>query len=130
MERKSNLPLVGSILVGVGVATLLPGISLREGSSPVLGFVLTGMVFAFINQLISCYPDDIRTSPPVMLLILGAAGILQDTLVWLLAEWVGGKLDGFEVDGFLTALLGGVIVRAVTLVLLALKPRRASAEPA
>ncbi|MCX5385944.1 phage holin family protein [Streptomyces sp. NBC_00083] len=122
MERQTNLPLVAAILVAVGAAVLLPGISLREDASPVLGFVLTGMVFAIVNQLISFYPSDIRTSPPAMILILWAGGIVQDTLVWLLAEWVGGKLDGYEVDGFGTALLGGVIVRTVTLALLALKP--------
>ncbi|MER0448555.1 phage holin family protein [Streptomyces sp. NPDC006711] len=129
MEKKTN-PLAIFIFLGVGAATLLPGISLREQSSPVLGFVLTGIVFVVLNQLISCYPHDIRSCPPVKLLVLGAAGILQDTLLWLLAEWVGGLMDGFEVDGFGAALLGGVIVRTVTLALLVLKPREESGEPA
>ncbi|CAM5579927.1 phage holin family protein [Streptomyces xanthochromogenes] len=130
MEERSN-PVAVFNFIGVGAAVLLPGISLREGASPVLGFVLTGLLFFVVNQAIRCYPTDIRSAPPVMLLILGAVGIVQDTLLWLLAGWVGGKLDGFEVDGFGTALLGGLVVRTVVLVLMALSPRRAEeAEPA
>ncbi|GAA2457373.1 phage holin family protein [Streptomyces mauvecolor] len=128
MERQSN-PLVIHIFLGVGAATLLPGISLREQSSAILGLAITGIVFVVANQMIRCYPNDIRSTPPITLLVLGVVGVVQDTLLWLLAEWVGGKLDGFEVDGFGTALLGGLIVRAVTLVLMALTPSREK-EPA
>ncbi|WP_327401938.1 hypothetical protein OG194_18510 [Streptomyces sp. NBC_01288] len=57
-------------------------------------------------------------------------GIVQDTPIWLLASWLSGKTQaGFHVDGFLAALLGGVIVRATVLFLLALGPRPGERTP-
>lgn len=92
--------------------------------------VLAGAVFLIANRLIYSYPDGIRTAPPVFLLLLGVVGIAQDTLIWLLVSWLGSDMEyGLHVDGFLAALLGGVIVRVTVLVLLALGPSEAAAQP-
>lgn len=57
-------------------------------------------------------------------------GIAQDTLIWLLVSWLGSDMEyGLHVDGFLAALLGGVIVRVTVLVLLALGPAEAAPQP-
>lgn len=111
-------------LLGVGLAAaVLPGISLvSEG--PFWQLFMATIGFLIVNQLIYSYPSAIRTAPPVMLLVLAAVGIVQDSLVWLLVSWLGGQMDaGLHVDGFLTALLGGVIVRAATLAAMALGPQ-------
>ncbi|MDN0193710.1 phage holin family protein [Streptomyces sp. S.PNR 29] len=124
MEKRRRV--LGTFL-GVTLATvLLPGISPILDSPP-WEVVLAGAVFLIVNQLIYSYPSNIRTAPPVLLLILGVVGVIQDTLIWLLVSWLGSDMEyGLHVDGFLAALLGGVIVRATVLVLLALGPQ----EPA
>ncbi|MFF5520719.1 hypothetical protein [Streptomyces coeruleorubidus] len=64
------------------------------------------------------------------MLLLGVVGIAQDTLIWLLVSWLGSDMEyGLHVDGFLAALLGGVIVRVTVLVLLALGPSWTAAQP-
>jgi putative membrane protein len=110
--------------LGVGIAAaLLPGISPVAGN-PLWQVMLAGVGFLIVNQLIHTYPSAIRTAPPVMLLILAAVGIVQDTLVWLLVSWLSGQMDaGLHADGVLTALLGGVIMRATVLAALALGPQ-------
>ncbi|MER6994307.1 phage holin family protein [Streptomyces sp. NPDC000410] len=101
-------------------AALLPGISVRGEAPQVMAVVIGGAIFVILNQLIYSYPHDIRRAPALMLLILGAIGVVQDTLVWLVVSWAGGKLGGgLHVDGFVAALLGGLIVRAVVLLALA-----------
>jgi putative membrane protein len=121
MHKRSRI--LGTYL-GVGIAAaLLPGISPFAGN-PFWQVMLASIVFLIVNQLIHSYPSAIRTAPPAMLLILAAVGIVQDTLVWLLASWLSGQMDsGLHVDGFLTALLGGVITRATVLAALALGPQ-------
>ena len=115
--------LLGTFL-GVAAATaLLPGITPLLDDA-VLEVVLAGTVFLAVNQLIHTYPSAVRSAPPVALLVLAAIGVLQDTLLWLLVSWLGSQLDaGLHVDGFLTALLGGLVVRASVLVLMALGPQ-------
>ncbi|MEU6105911.1 phage holin family protein [Streptomyces flaveolus] len=117
--------LLGTYL-GVALATvLLPGITMVIDAPP-WEVVLAGAVFLIVNQLIYCYPSAIRSAPPVMLLILGAIGVVQDTLLWLLVSWLGSQMGyGLHVDAFLTALLGGLVVRGTVLALMFLGPQPA-----
>lgn len=115
--------ILGTYLGVALAAALLPGIH-ALADSRLFDVLVVGVMFVAVNQLIHCYPDDIRGAHPIVLLALGAAGIVQDTLIWLLVSWLSGKMgDGLHVDSFPTALLGGVIVRASAFVLLALGPR-------
>ncbi|GAA4006601.1 phage holin family protein [Streptomyces sp. NBC_01352] len=114
---------VGTALGAALATALLPGISLVLDSPP-LELLLPVAVFLIVNQLIHTYPGTVRSAAPIALLALGALGVLQDTLIWLLVSWLGSRMDyGVHVDGFLAALLGGVIVRATVLVCLALGPQ-------
>jgi putative membrane protein len=61
-------------------AVLLPGVTPVLDSMP-WEIILPGAVFLIVNQLIHSYPRAIRSAPPVMLAILAAIGIVQDTLV-------------------------------------------------
>ncbi|MEV6496457.1 phage holin family protein [Streptomyces prunicolor] len=115
--------LLGTYLGVALAAALLSGIH-ALGDSRLFDALVAGIVFTAVNQLIYAYPDDIRGAHPIVLLAFGAVGIVQDTLIWLLVSWLSGKMgDGLHVDGFPTALLGGVVVRASTFALLALGPR-------
>ncbi|WP_181387317.1 phage holin family protein [Streptomyces sp. Act143] len=114
---------LGAYLGAVLATVLLPGIRPID-DNVAWAALLPGLVFLIVNQLISSYPSSIRTAPPVMLLILGAIGIVQDTLIWLLVSWISAQMDsGLDVDGFLAALLGGVVVRLTVLTLMAIGPQ-------
>jgi putative membrane protein len=115
--------LLGTYLGVAAAAALLPGITSILDRPP-WEAVLAGAVFLIVNQLIYSYPSAIRGAPPVALLLLAVIGVVQDTLLWLLVSWLGSQMDyGLHVDGFLTALLGGLIVRGTVLALMALGPQ-------
>jgi putative membrane protein len=115
---------LGTYLGVAAAAALLPGITSRLDDGAPWGVVLAGAVFVIVNQLIYTYPHAIRSAPPLALLILAVIGVAQDTLLWLLVSWIGAQLDyGLHVDGFLTALLGGLVVRAIVLVLISFGPQ-------
>ncbi|MFC8346055.1 phage holin family protein [Streptomyces sp. GKU 895] len=114
---------LGAYLGTVLAAALLPGIR-PIGDNVFWAALLPALVFLVVNQLISSYPSGIRTAPPIALLILGAVGVVQDTLIWLLVSWLGAQMgSGLDVDGFLAALLGGVVVRLTVLAAMALGPQ-------
>jgi len=116
---------LGAYLGTLLAAVLLPGIRPID-DNVAWAALLPALVFLIVNQLVSSYPSSIRTAPPVMLLILGAVGIVQDTLIWLLVSWIGSELEsGLDVDGFLAALLGGAVVRLTVLALMAIGPQPA-----
>ncbi|MFG3291124.1 hypothetical protein ACGF3G_20230 [Streptomyces sp. NPDC048179] len=110
--------------LGMALATLLPGVSVVDYDARWLGFVLPGLVFVILNQLIHTYPSDIRNAPAIPLLVLAAIGIVQDTLIWLLVSWIASKTgSGIHVHGFLMALAAGATVRVTVLVLFVLGPQ-------
>ncbi|NUP21135.1 MAG: phage holin family protein [Streptomyces sp.] len=115
---------LGAYLGVVLAAVLLPGIRPID-DNVAWAALLPGLAFLIVNQLISSYPSSIRTAPPIALLILAAVGIVQDTLIWLLVSWIGSQTGGLHVDGFLAALLGGVVVRLTVLALMAVGPQPA-----
>ncbi|MGW2786579.1 hypothetical protein ACWC3X_36050 [Streptomyces populi] len=121
MYRRRRI--VGTYLGAALAVAALPGISLILDDSP-WELILCGVVFLVVNQLIHCYPSSVRTAPPVALLVLAAIGIVQDTLLWLLVSWIGSQMDyGVHVDGFLTALAGGAVMRLTVLAVMAIGPQ-------
>jgi putative membrane protein len=91
---------------------------------------LASCVLLVLNQLIYTYPGDIRNARPIPLLIQAAIGIVQDTLIWLLVSWLNSEMHlGLHVDGFLTALLAGTVVRVSVLALLPLGPQPTTSTP-
>lgn len=111
--------ILGTFL-GVALATLLPGVSVVPDDDSWMWVAMGACVFLVLNQLIYTYPSDIRNAHPVPLLILAALGMVQDTLIWLLFSWLDFAI---HVDGFLTALLAGAIVRVSVLALLPFGPQ-------
>ncbi|MGX2997825.1 hypothetical protein JNUCC64_26755 [Streptomyces sp. JNUCC 64] len=125
-RKQTALPRVLGAVAGVLLTVqVVPGVSLLP-FSPWPGALVTACsLFVIVNQLIYAYPQRIRTAPPPVTLVLAAFGVVQDTLIWLLVSYVSDQLGrGLTVDGFLPALLGGLIVRAVTLGFIALTPER------
>jgi putative membrane protein len=96
-------------------AWLLDGISFdgddwQDKVVPLLVVALIlGLVSAVVEPVVKLF------SLPFILLTIGLFLLVINAWMLMLTGWVAGKVDvGFEVDGFWTALLGGIIITLVT----------------
>ncbi|MFI6056714.1 hypothetical protein [Streptomyces sp. NPDC051286] len=98
-------------LAGVCIAgTLLPGITLgAEDMDVPLSLMVAALVVMLLTQLVYVGPS--ARVPAPALLAFGLAGFVQDSLIWWLLSWLGGKFAELEVEGFGTILLAGLITR-------------------
>ncbi|MFD4709205.1 hypothetical protein ACFWN5_05835 [Streptomyces sp. NPDC058430] len=98
-------------LAGVCIAgALLPGITLgAEDVDVALSLMVAALVVILLTQLVYVGPS--ARVPAPALLAFGLAGFLQDSLIWWLLSWLGGKFSELEVEGFGTILLAGLITR-------------------
>ncbi|MBL1118720.1 phage holin family protein [Streptomyces sp. 110] len=77
-----------------------------------LTLILVALVFGVVNVVVK--PIVKLLAFPLFILTLGLITLLINALMLLLTSWLAGKLDlSFEVDGFGTAVLGGLIVSIV-----------------
>ncbi|MFE2094720.1 hypothetical protein [Streptomyces sp. NPDC059460] len=99
-------------LAGVCIAgALLPGITLgAENVDVPLSLMVAALVVMLLTQLVYVGPS--ARVPAPALLAFGLAGFVQDSLIWWLLSWLGGKFAELEVEGFGTILLAGLITRA------------------
>ncbi|MEV0493955.1 hypothetical protein [Streptomyces atratus] len=99
-------------LAGVCIAgALLPGITLgAEDVDVPLSLMVAALVVMLLTQLVYVGPS--ARVPAPALLAFGLAGFVQDSLIWWLLSWLGGKFAELEVEGFGTILLAGLITRA------------------
>lgn len=75
--------------------------------------ILVALIFGVVNVVVK--PIAKLLSFPVLVLTLGLFALVINALMLLLTSWVADKLDvGFHVEGFGTALLGGLIVAIVS----------------
>ncbi|MFG2826570.1 phage holin family protein [Streptomyces sp. NPDC048434] len=78
----------------------------------ILTLVLVALIFGLVNFLVK--PVVKLLSFPLFILTLGLITLVVNALMLLLTSWLAGKADlAFHVDGFWTALLGGVIISIV-----------------
>jgi putative membrane protein len=106
-----------SSLALFAAAYLIPGIHV-EGSAwwvyAVMAIIL-GLVNAFVRPLLKLL------TCPLIILTLGLFTLVVNAVSLMLASWLAQLADiGFVVDNFWAALLGSLIVSAVTVVLSAL----------
>ncbi len=94
---------------GVMVAAwLIPGIDYRDNNSLVIVGLLLGLFNAFLKPLLVLF------ALPFVLLTLGFGVLIINALLFLLAAHL---VDGFYVEGFLSAFFGALIVSLINLVL-------------
>ena len=94
-------------LIIVFIAWLVPGISVASFVSALLVCLIIGLINIFIRPLIEFI------SLPVNFLTLGLFSfVINAGLLWL----AGYITPGFEVNGFLSALLGSIILSVLTTV--------------
>ncbi|MFJ9414993.1 MULTISPECIES: phage holin family protein [unclassified Streptomyces] len=79
----------------------------------ILTLVLVALIFGLVNFIVK--PVVKLLSLPLFILTLGLITLVVNALMLLLTSFVAGKFDlAFHVDGFWTAVLGGVIVSIVS----------------
>ncbi|MEU4346799.1 phage holin family protein [Streptomyces sp. NPDC023838] len=78
-----------------------------------LTLILVALVFGLVNSFVK--PVVKFLSFPLFILTLGLITFVINALMLLLTSWLAGKLDlNFHVEGFWTALLGGLIISIVS----------------
>ncbi|MEC4015781.1 phage holin family protein [Streptomyces sp. H27-D2] len=78
-----------------------------------LTLVLVALVFGLVNFLVK--PVVKLLSLPLFILTLGLITLVINALMLLLTSWLADKLElSFHVDGFWTAVLGGLIISIVS----------------
>ena len=104
---------------------LLNGITLTGATDQdrVLTLVLVAMVFGVVNAVVR--PVVKLLALPFIILTLGLLVFVINGLMLLLTSWLSGQIGlGFHVDGFWTAVLGGLVVMVASWVLELLMPER------
>lgn len=99
-------------------AWLLDDITLTGGNTgkKVLTLVLVALVFGLVNFVVK--PLVKLLTLPLFILTLGLITLVINALMLLLTSWAASKLDlSFHVQGFWTAVFGGLIVSIVAWVL-------------
>ncbi len=97
---------------------VLDKITLAGGSTgdKALTLVIVALIFGLVNVVVK--PIVKVLTFPLFILTLGLITLVVNALMLLLTSAVAGKLDvSFHVDGFWTAILGGLIVAVVSWVL-------------
>ncbi|MGP3980701.1 phage holin family protein [Streptomyces sp. KR80] len=100
----------------LGVAVwLLHDITLtgENAGRKALTLILVALLFGLVNFVVK--PLVKLLSFPLFILTLGLITLVINALMLLLTSWLAGELDlAFHVDGFWTAVLGGLIVSVVS----------------
>ena len=94
---------------------LLPKITLTGDSTgkKVVTLLLVALVFGLVNAVVK--PLVKLLTLPLFLLTLGLFTLIVNALMLLLTSWLADVLDlSFQVEGFWTAVLGGLIISIVS----------------
>lgn len=104
--RHAIIRLVINTLALYAAVWLIPGIRYHGGT---LGFLLVGLVFGVVNSLLR--PLLMILTCPLVVATLGLFTLVINALLLLATGWLSARWGlGFSVDGFLPALIGGVVV--------------------
>ncbi|MFD8027744.1 phage holin family protein [Streptomyces sp. NPDC059717] len=75
--------------------------------------IVVALLFGLVNFLVK--PVVKVLTFPLFILTLGLITLVVNALMLLLTSWIAGKLDlSFHLEGFWTAVLGGLIISIVS----------------
>ncbi|MEU5250740.1 phage holin family protein [Streptomyces longwoodensis] len=75
--------------------------------------IVVALLFGLVNSFVK--PVVQVLTFPLFILTLGLITLVVNALMLLLTSWLAGKLDvSFHVEGFWTAVLGGLIISIVS----------------
>jgi putative membrane protein len=103
----------------LAIATwLLSGITLTSSSTTnkIVTLLIVALIFGVLNAIIK--PIFTLVTIPLVLLTLGLFLIVINACMLLLTSWLSGLFNlGWHVEGFWTAVLGGLIISVVSFIL-------------
>ena len=88
-------------LIVIFAAWVIPGIEVDNFVSAMLVCIILALINTFIKPLIQLI------TLPVTVLTLGLFSLVINALMLMLAGWIA---PGFEVEGFLSALIGSILL--------------------
>ena len=97
-------------------ALILPGVQLKADAKTV---IIVALVLGLFNAIVK--PILILLTIPITIVTLGLFLLIINALI---VKWTAGLVDGFKVDGWLTAILFGIIVSIVSSILHSLAGER------
>jgi putative membrane protein len=110
--------------IALWVATLIvSGVELEGGSTQdrVITLLVVAAIFAVVNVVVR--PIVNILSLPLYVLTLGLFTFVVNALMLLLTSWIADQFDvPFNVDGFWSAVLGGLVISFVSWLLNLLLP--------
>jgi putative membrane protein len=110
--------------IALWVATLIvSGVELEGGSTQdrVITLLVVAAIFALVNVVVR--PIVQLLSLPLYVLTLGLFTFVVNALMLLLTSWIADQFDvPFSVDGFWSAVLGGLVISFVSWILNLLLP--------
>ncbi|WP_236242022.1 phage holin family protein [Streptomyces sp. CC228A] len=84
-----------------------------DTSRQALTLLLVALLFGVVNTLVK--PIVQLLTMPLFILTLGLFTLVVNALMLLLTSWLAEKLDlAFHVEGFWTAVLGGLVISVVS----------------
>ena len=99
--------------VGVYIATrIIPGVSITED---IQTSIIVALVLALLNTFIK--PILVILTIPITIITLGLFLLIINALM---VKWAASLVDGFEVDGWLPAILFSLLVSFVSYILQAI----------
>jgi putative membrane protein len=109
--------------VGVGLAAfLVPGI---HADGEILTLLGVALILGLVNALVR--PLLVWLSCGVIALTLGLFIFVINALMLMLTAWIAGGLGlAFQVDGFIPALLGSLVISVLSIVASLVLPDRRS----
>jgi putative membrane protein len=108
--------------IAINAVALYAAIAIMEGRGITpqnenwLSFLWLALIFGLVNVVIR--PLLIVMSCPLLVLTLGLGTLIINTLMFILAGWIGTQFNvGFTVDNFVSAFLGALITSIVSFIL-------------
>ena len=108
--------------IAINAVALYAAIVIMEGRGVTpqnenwLSFLWLALIFGLVNVVIR--PLLIVMSCPLLVLTLGLGTLVINTLMFILAGWIGTQFNaGFTVDNFVSAFLGALITSIVSFIL-------------
>jgi putative membrane protein len=116
--------LAGGVALAVA-AGLLDGISVGPGTTEerVLTLLGVAVIFGLVNAIVR--PIVRLLTFPLFVITLGLFTFIVNAFMLLLTAWIGDQFDlRFEVDGFVAALLGALVISVVSFLVNLVLPDR------
>jgi putative membrane protein len=100
--------LLRTVIIGLGIwlaAYLVPGVSASSNSALIWAAIALGLINAFVRPIL------VLLTLPFTVLTLGLFLLVLNAGMLSLAGWF---VDGFEVVGFWSAVIGAIVISAVS----------------